>query len=289
MRDGGCGAELHNRMKAIGIDVGGTKILGGIVDVATGQVERELRQATMPERGGDVVLSSVVAMASELAGEERYAVGIGLCELVDNDGKAIDAYRIDWRGLDVPVALASVGPALVESDVRAAALAEARFGAGRASPTFLYVTVGTGISHTLVIDGEPYSGGNGRALVLGAPQVEHIASGPALAKSSRVLRAEDALTPPNLSDAVAHAADALGAAIAFLVHALDPPLVVIGGGLGLNERYRNEVAVAALRLIEFDPAPAIVPAQTGEYAGTIGAATRVIERLGEEATLAAAD
>jgi glucokinase len=276
-------------MKTIGIDVGGTKILGGLVDVATGQVERELRRATKPERGGNAVLSTVVAMAAELAGQERYPVGIGLCELVDNDGRAIDAYRIDWRGFDVPAALASVGPALVDSDVRVAALAEARFGAGKSSPTFLYVTVGTGISHALVIEGEPYSGGNGRALVLGAPQVEHIASGPALAKSSHVLNAEDALMLPNLSDAVAHAADALGAAIAFLVHALDPLLVVIGGGLGLNERYRNEVAAAALRLIEFDPAPTIVPALTGEYAGVIGAAARAAERLGEEAALASAN
>lgn len=140
---------------AIGIDVGGTKIAGAVVDLSTGTVSARAQIATEYARGGEAVLSDVARMARDLrgaSGQKTVAVGIGVAELVDPQGAILSDYRIKWRGMDVPGRLAAqmkdLGPweVVVSSDVRAAALAEARYGAGRGGLDFYYVTIGTGVS-----------------------------------------------------------------------------------------------------------------------------------------------
>ena len=77
------------------------------------------------------MLTDCAALAAEL-GDGRLPVGIGLCELVDLEGRPASAHTVDWRELDPAVAI-DAPRVVVESDLRAAALAEARFGAGRRS------------------------------------------------------------------------------------------------------------------------------------------------------------
>ena len=67
-------------------------------------------------------------------------------ELVDPNGNITSGHAIAWRGAPVREQFRRLGPAVVESDVRAHALAEARYGAGRSFRLFAFVTVGTGIS-----------------------------------------------------------------------------------------------------------------------------------------------
>jgi len=141
--------------RVCGIDVGGTKIAAAIVDDATGRVSERRQVPTRPQRGPLAVLDDCVTLARMLAPD---AIGIGICELVDRAGRVRSAATVDWRGVDVAGELAGVAPTRVESDVRAAALAEARFGAGRGCSSFLYVTISTGISHTFVINGVPWPG-----------------------------------------------------------------------------------------------------------------------------------
>jgi glucokinase len=77
---------------------------------------------------------------------------------------------------------------------------------------------------------------------------------------------------------VQSAAAALGTGLADLVNALDPGVVVIGGGLGLNDRYR-ELAVTAMRVLIFADDTRglpVVPAQLGADAGVIGAALAAV-------------
>jgi predicted NBD/HSP70 family sugar kinase len=166
----------------LGLDIGGTKVAAGLVDPATGEVTDRRRVPTAAERGPAAVLMTCVELAEAYAADRPLAgIGIGICELVDRQGRVTSAQTIDWRGLDVPAAFAQVAPARVESDVRAGAHAEARYGAGRGSSDFLYASVGTGISTALVIDGVPYAGFRGHAIMTGAPVVEDAASGLALA------------------------------------------------------------------------------------------------------------
>jgi predicted NBD/HSP70 family sugar kinase len=261
--------------RAIGIDVGGTKIAAGLVDTGTGALEARLERGTRPERDPAEILADCVAMAQRLAaGEACMPIGIGVCELVDRAGRTQSAQTIDWRETDVAGAFTAIGPATVESDVRAAAVAEARFGGGRGVDDLLFAIVGTGISCCLVLDGRAYAGAHGNAICFGAPPVEETSSGLALAAAGGRERAEDVLADPSLDAIVESAAAALGAGLAWLVNALDPGLVVIGGGLGLVDRYR-ELAAEAMRPLIFahnSRGVPVVPAELGADAGVIGAA-----------------
>jgi glucokinase len=180
---------------------------------------------------------------------------------------------VDWLGLDLAAAFGGAR-VTVESDVRAAALAEARFGAGAGFASFVYLVVGTGISHCLVVDGRPYPGARGNAIVVGAPPVERVGAGPALARRAGVERAEEALADPCHAAVVESAAEELGAALAALVNALDPEAVVVGGGLGLESRYRALFVASARAAIDHEATLElpIVPAALGARSGIVGAA-----------------
>jgi glucokinase len=259
-------------VSAVGIDVGGTKIAAGLVDTATGAVLDRRRVPTRPERGGAAVLADCAALAAEL-GEGRLPVGIGLCELVDLDGRPASGDTIDWRQLDVAAAVAAPR-VVVESDVRAAALAEATFGAAAGVSPFVFVIVGTGASACLVVDGRPYAGARGEAIVLGAPPVERIASGPALALAAGVERAEDMLADPVHAGLVQGAAEALAHSLAVLVNALDPTLLVLGGGLGAEEAFRVQVERAVRERVAYPRTPPldVVSSRLGADGGLVGAA-----------------
>ena len=256
-------------MRILGIDVGGTKLAAGIVDVATGAISERRVWPTEPARGPDAVLADLVRCATDLAPDR---IGIGVCELVDLAGRTTSASTLDWR--DRHLADAFAVPCTVESDVRAAALAEARFGAGRGRSSFLYVTISTGISHCLVIDGRPWAGARGNAIVTGNPPAELLASGRGLQEAAGHDSAQDVLRDPACGAIVQCAASELAGALAAVLDAVDPEAIVIGGGLGLERCYRSlwEPDLRA-RLFSRDTATlAIVEAELGANAGIVGAA-----------------
>jgi glucokinase len=261
---------------AVGIDVGGTKVAAALVDAQSGAIVKAARRPTNASRGATAVLDECRSLARSLAaGVEPVAVGVAVCELVGVDGRVRSAETVDWREVDLGAAFGEVAPVVrVESDVRAAALAEARLGAGVGERDFLYVSVGTGISHCLVVDGRPRLGAHGSAINTGAPLVEQWSGGLGLARLSGHASAEDALADPTASAVVEDGAQRLGVTLAMLVNALDPGALIVGGGLGLDDRYRG-LAVAAMREAIYDPAAREVPvlaAALGADAAVIGAA-----------------
>jgi glucokinase len=265
--------------RAVGIDVGGTKIAAGIVDLGSGRVLEREEVPTRPERGGAAVLADCSALAASL-GKGTLPVGVGLCELVGLDGRPASADTVDWKGLDFATAFQA--PAVVlESDVRAAALAESRFGVGRGRSPFLFVIVGTGASVCLVVAGEPYAGARGQAIVLGAPPVEAVASGRALALAAGVERGEDVLAAPAHAALVDDAAVALAGVLAVLANALDPELIVLGGGLGGAPAFRDRVEAAFRPLLAYrvEPELALVASEVPD-GGIVGAALRAAEAGG---------
>jgi glucokinase len=250
---------------AVGIDVGGTKIAAGLVDTARGEVARAERTPTRPERGGAAVLADCAELAARLGGP-GVPVGIGICEVVGRDGQLTTAETVEWRNLDIASAFAGAA-VTVESDVRAAALAEARFGAGAGLRSFLYVVVGTGAAMCLVVDGRPHLGEHGNAIILGAPPVELVAGGAALGE-----RVHDPA-------ARVEAAAAVGRVVAVLVNALDPTAVVVGGGLGASPGFAGGIAAALRPAIwcEATRGLPVVPAALGESGGVLGAALAAVE------------
>ena len=74
-------------VEVIGVDVGGTKIVVGIVDVDTGAVQSVKRLPTAPWRGGQAVLRDVAALVREVSADRSVGIGVSLPELVDQHGK----------------------------------------------------------------------------------------------------------------------------------------------------------------------------------------------------------
>jgi glucokinase len=225
--------------------------------------------------------------------------GIGVCELVDRSGNIVSANCFDWRDTAVRDRLSNLGPIVIEADVRAAALGEAHFGAGKPFKQFLYVTIGTGISCCLVLEGKPFTGSRGltgtmassplpRGNGAGAgpmPTLEEVASGPALVKRFReaggsASSASQVVAAANRADQIAievvrSGAEALGASLGWLINVLDPEAVVLGGGLGLSQGLYRETMIAATRRhtwSELHHDVQILSAALGADAGIVGAA-----------------
>jgi glucokinase len=255
-------------MKLLGIDVGATKVAAGIVDTESGEILERRRVPTA--RDGRTVLDDCLGLARELEAPGG-GVGIGICELVSPEGRVTSAASVDWRGLDLDEAFGGLAPVTVESDVRAAAAAEARHGAGRGESSMLFVGVGSGVSHTLVVDGRPLVGAHGEAIIFGAPPAEEVGSGHALARLAGAASAEEVLANPASGEVVEAGARRVGEVLATLANAMDPALVVIGGGLGSERRYFALIAERA-RALAHAASLRIEPAALGPDAGVIGAA-----------------
>jgi glucokinase len=299
---------------AIGVDVGGTKIAAGLVTVPDGRVVARTTRPTLPTRGGKAILADVIAAIEHLRSEaERLrlslcGIGLGVAELVDARGRIVSNATLDWQDRDVLAAFEGGLPACCEADVRCAALAEARVGAGRGQRSFLYITIGTGISSCLVLDGRPYAGTRGLSgtmasqrmvfpdragCLIDAPPLEHYASGPALAARFKAVRPEFNGDTPAVcklaaggDDAARHivetAGRALGSAIGHLMNVLDPESVLLGGGLGLAGGLFERSLISAAREHLWSPLLQSVPilaAQTGAEAGLIGAALAAADRF----------
>lgn len=299
---------------AIGVDVGGTKIAAGLVAFPEGTVRARRVQPTAPQRGGAAVLEDVGRLSEELAAEGRLqrlgvdGIGIGVCELVDLAGQVVSANCIGWHNLPVSRRLSAHAPVIMEADVRAAALGEALFGAGKPFKNFLYFTIGTGISCALVLDGKPFTGARGLTGTMASsplpdisemrgdkvtPTLEQFASGPALVarynqRSSKVMQsAEEVLavakaSDPMALDVVQSAAGALGASVGILVSTLDPEAVIVGGGLGSSGGLYWDGLVASTRRHIWSALHRelpILPAALGRDAGIIGAAATAWKKL----------
>jgi glucokinase len=259
-------------MLCLGIDVGATKIAAGLVSMEEPEI-LERRQVATARDGGEV-LRECVRLADELYRPEVERVGVALCELVRPDGTIASAETLDWTQLDAAGAFSHLAPAFVESDVRAAAVAEARLGTGRERDSMLFINVGSGVSHTMVVEGRPLVGAHGNAIITGAPPVESWSSGLALARSAGASTAEEVLRDATMAGVVAEGATRLGQVLAMLINALDPGVVVMGGGLGTVRRYREMVAEAARPLIYAEETRhvEIAPAALGPDAALLGAA-----------------
>lgn len=298
---------------AIGLDIGGTKIAGGVVVFPSGTLLTRRVVPTDPGRGGAAVLEDALALTAELIeqgsehNQKLIGIGIGVPELVDPSGDITSAHSFDWRDLPVTERFGRLAPAMIESDVRAAALAEALFGAGRAFRLFTFVTIGTGISHCLVMDGKPFAGARGNALVLASGALtsicadcgavsdqvlEEYATGPAIVRryndvvSGDARRGEEVFAAVEAGDPAAHdvvrsAGEALGNTIGFLVNVLDPEAVIVGGGLGRVGGLYWQSLVGSTRAHIWagnSRELSILPAALGTDAGIIGAAATIWQR-----------
>jgi glucokinase len=224
----------------VGVDIGGTKVMAGVVDGSGSVLAVEQR----PTLGHDVraVEDTIVDLVHGFASRfDVAAVGIGAAGFVDTTRSVVMfSPHLEWRRepLRARVAERLRVPVVVDNDANAAALAESRFGAGRGHRFVLCVNLGTGIGGAIVLDQRVYRGANGMAGEFGHMQVvpqghrcecgnrgcwEQYASGNALVREARELVRANSPVAHHLRDLVDGDADALqGPQITEAARAGDP-------------------------------------------------------------------
>lgn len=296
--------------RAIGVDVGGTKILAGVVD-RDGHVARRVERST-PVSSQEELLAELDATLDSLRDETVVAIGFGLPSTIDQrSGRAVSSVHIPLADLDfrdrmeqrfgLPVAL--------DNDGNTAAIAEWKLGAGRGTSHMVLLTLGTGIGGGLILDGRPYRGSIGAGAELGhmvlaydgvpcgdgctgRGHFEALVSGAAADDAARrrfgaesdardlVLAARDG--DEAASEDLAEIGRRLGAGIGSLVNIFNPEVVVVGGGFAaagdlLLAPARETLAREGLR-----PARDLVRiewAKLGHEAGMVGAGLVAFEAL----------
>jgi glucokinase len=163
---------------AIGIDIGGTKVAGGVVDVEGVVTHRARRDTPHRSKSPSVVegtILEVVAELMEVAGPENVAaVGIGAAGFVAADrATVVFAPHLSWRHEPLREALQKRVPVpiFVDNDANAAAWAEWKFGAAQGESHVMMITLGTGIGGGILIDGQVQRGRFGIAGEFGHMQV----------------------------------------------------------------------------------------------------------------------
>ena len=300
--------------RAIGVDVGGTKILAGVLD-REGVVDRRESRPT-PVSSQEDLLAELDSVVESLLTDDVAALGFGIPSTIDQrTGRAVSSVHVPLADIDFRARMAGrFGlPVAIDNDGNAAAIAEWKLGAGRGASHLVMLTLGTGIGGGLILDGRPYRGSIGAGAELGHMVIDYggppcvgnctghghfevLAAGSA-ADDAAERRYGAGKVARDLVDAaeggddgaiadLAELGHRLGAGIATLVNIFNPELVVVGGGFAdagdlILGPARETLAIEAL-------APGrdlvrIVPAELGPEAGMVGAALVGFEALDSEA------
>ena len=154
--------------RVIAIDLGGTKLLGGVVDRDGVVVERVIKPTDTSSQ--DALLAELDTLIGELMHDGVGAIGVGIPSTIDQRvGRAIASVNIPLGELNFRDHLRSrFGlPAAIDNDANAATLAEHRLGAGRGASHMIMLTLGTGVGGGIIANGELYRGSVGAGAELG--------------------------------------------------------------------------------------------------------------------------
>lgn len=290
----------------IGVDVGGTKILSGVLDRGGDVLERHLIES--PGSSEQDVLAALDSAVETLLDDRIGGIGFGIpANLERGTGRILRATNLPLDNFDLAAhARARFGlPVGVENDANAATLAEWRLGAGRGTSNLVMLTLGTGVGGGIVLDGRLYRGwaeiGHIVVQVGGPPcqgschgrgHLEALVSGSAGDRVARELWGPEAdarvlveRAREGVDEALAALddfAEVLGAAIGSLANLFDPEIVVVGGGFGEAVEEILAPAQEAARRQALAPADAtlrVVSATLGTDAGLVGAGLVGFEAL----------
>jgi len=203
----------------IGVDVGGTKVLAGVVDELGNVLERD--RETTPKTDPAAIAEVIGSLVSGLrARHDVEAVGIGAAGFIDVDrANVLFSPNLVWRDEPLTERVSKIIelPIVVENDANCHAWAEYRFGAARGKRNVVCAIVGTGIGGGLVLDGQLFRGGFGIAAEFGHLRVmpggricgcgnhgcwEQYCSGMALVREARELATAAPVRMPHLLNAV---------------------------------------------------------------------------------------
>jgi len=297
-------AEAGSPSGGIGIDVGGTKIAGVVIEPSGSVVARH--RVPTPREGGAAVVDAIVEVVSGLLTTARsggLAVGpvvLGMPGTIDSvRGIVRDSPVLKMTDCEVVAEVQSaVGhPANVIHDVKAAAFGELMAGAGIGQADAAYLNLGTGVSMSFVFDWQVHRGVSGLAGEIGHVRavpdgilcncgrhgcLETVASGPAIARAAGIeggveaVAARAAEGDENAVAAITDAAHHLGRVLADYLTVLDLHLLMVGGGVSdvgplLLDRLQETIDE---NLVDVANTVRVVPAALGAESGVLGAAHR---------------
>ncbi len=294
-------------MSLFGIDLGGTKIEGAVVDPA--QPDRARCRLRVPTEGGkgyDHVIGQLVKLVGMLekeSGEKRPPViGIGSPGVIDPISgvqKNSNTTCLNGRPLRSDLAKALGVEPRMANDANCFALAEARFGAGRNRKVVVGLILGTGCGGGIVVDGNVLDGIHGIAGEWGHNPlrgertpcycgrrgcIETVISGPYLERhyknlTGRAARMQEIVSRAAAGEAAARATlrrlqSKFGEAIAAVINILDPDAIIVGGGVGnIDLLYEASTRKAVLKyLFNTEIRTEFLRPTLGDSAGVFGAA-----------------
>ena len=296
--------------RVIGVDVGGTKILAGIVG-RDGAIERRWERPT-PVDSEEELLAGLEGIVAELWGDGIVALGFGVPSTIDQrTGTAVSSVNIPLAEVDIPGRMRErfEVPVGIDNDANAAAIAEWQVGAGRGSRHMVMLTLGTGIGGGLILDGKPYRGAVGAAAELGHVVIEHdglpcqgactgrghlegYTTGRAAGERAREVfgpgvDSHRLVRLANEGDAQAAAiltdvGRRLGSAFGSFVNVFNPEVIVVGGGFAAAGEWLFAPAREVMRREALPPGRdlvRLVRAELGTAAGLVGAALVGFEAL----------
>jgi glucokinase len=286
--------------RVIGVDLGGTKILAGVID-EDGRVHETLERPTVTTSQA-ALLDELAALVRALPQDGIGAVGFGIPSRIDHrTGTALGAVNIPLRDapfraemerrLELPISM--------ENDASSAAYAEFMLGAGRGATNLVMLTLGTGVGGGVVADGKLFRAWTelGHMVIVedgepcqgacsGRGHVEAYCSGRSVDKLARTVLGAKATARDLVAEqhpALETVGHHLGVAIGSLVNIFGPERVVIGGGFGVAA-FHLLLPAARLAVLTEALAPAgqqveIELASLAADAGLIGAGLLAFEAL----------
>ncbi|MFD1427363.1 glucokinase [Kroppenstedtia sanguinis] len=246
-------------MKAIGIDIGGTKIGIGVVR-EDGVFLKKEEISTNPHMNGESILSRIAERLRQFREEEIAGIGIGTAGQISPRGVVLSSTDTfsDWKGINVKRQMEEATGCRVEvvNDVQAMGLGEQRFGAGKNVNDFICVALGTGVGGSIITNGKLVRGHLGAAGELGhmilIPEgrrcpcgnrgcLEAHVSGVAIeslyqerysvAKKGQLIFKEALENDPHALAVVEHYLMDLTTGLTSLVNIFNPEKVILGGGV----------------------------------------------------------
>jgi glucokinase len=295
----------------IGVDLGGTKILAGVVSAEGEVLRRHERPTSLASQ--EALVAELETAIAEVLGDDIGAIGLGVPGPLDlEDGKTYDMVNLPFhdfplrdhmaKRFDLPVGL--------DNDANAAAIAEWRVGAGRGVEDMIMLTLGTGLGGGVISRGRPFRGARGAGVELGHVVIVHDGRPcqgrctgrghlePYVTGTAATRAAQDAFGPAADAHTLVELADGgdatarailadigayLGSGMGSFANIFEPSLIVIGGGFGVAAwRHLSGSAETVMHREALRPMRdevRVVLAQLGTEAGLIGAGFVAFEAL----------
>ncbi|MGB9682137.1 MAG: ROK family protein [bacterium] len=292
--------------RAIGIDIGGTKILAAIVD-ENGNITKSIKVPSEGKEGRERILGHLYEAIEEVIDPSMEGIGIGTAGQVDPDtGIVVTATPNlkDWSGVPLKRLVEDRFhlPTYVDNDGNVAALGEWWAGGGKGARCLLCLTIGTGIGSGIVYEGKVFRGAKGLGAELGHMSIKYdgircncggigcieaYASGPVLIKRLKE-RGRDFNSPSEIQreaengdkvvlDTIFEIGTLLGFAMVSFVNIFNPDVILLSGGVS----NLGELLIKPIReIVDTYALPGgrdvkIVQATLGDKAGVVGAGALV--------------